>query len=85
MLLTFTYCFDDISADFAEIVKRIINDYSIRDCIYVIITDNASTNSILQNALNKVIYNYIITLNTFIIHIFYLIYILQLSCNALMK
>ena len=47
MLLTFSYCSDNADTNFTEIVERIINDYSIRNCIHAIITDNASTNSTL--------------------------------------
>ena len=47
MLLIFSYYSNDIDADFTEIIKRIINDYSIKDCVHVITTNNVSINSTL--------------------------------------
>ena len=47
MLLIFSYYFNNADTDFTEIVKRIMNDYSIKNCIHVITIDNISINSIL--------------------------------------
>ena len=46
MLLIFSHCLNDADVNFTEIVERIMNNYSIRDYIYVITTNNASANSI---------------------------------------
>ena len=45
MLLIFSYCLNNADTDFTEIVERIMNDYSIRNHVHIIIIDNASTNS----------------------------------------
>ena len=47
MLLTFSHCFNNTDVDFAEIIKRVMNNYSIKDYVYAITTDNADANSTL--------------------------------------